>query len=63
MMPNLTPVRYKQSYLLYKDKPGLEDDAEESKEMMEENIRLSRDTIGYGEWGDSKRYSARKCDG
>jgi biotin synthase len=60
MMPNLTPVRYKQSYLLYKDKPGLEDDAEESKEVMEENIRLAGDTIGYGEWGDSKRYTERR---
>ncbi|MFH1161181.1 MAG: [FeFe] hydrogenase H-cluster radical SAM maturase HydE [bacterium] len=60
MMPNLTPVKYKQNYLLYNDKPGLEDDAEESKEIMEENIRLAGDTIGYGEWGDSKHYEGRK---
>ena len=59
MMPNLTPFRYKQSYLLYKDKPGLENDAEESKEAMEENIRLAGDTIGYGEWGDSAHYKLR----
>ncbi|NQV02464.1 MAG: [FeFe] hydrogenase H-cluster radical SAM maturase HydE [Bacteroidia bacterium] len=59
MMPNLTPIKYKQGYLLYKDKPGLEDDAEESKEAMEENIRLAGETIGYGEWGDSKHYVGR----
>ena len=60
MMPNLTPIKYKPSYLLYNDKPGLDDDAEESIEAMEENIRLAGDTIGYGEWGDSKHYVRRK---
>jgi len=59
MMPNLTPIKYKQSYLLYKDKPGLGDDAEETLEAMEENIRLAGDTIAYGEWGDSKHYELR----
>jgi biotin synthase len=60
MMPNLTPIRYKESYLLYENKPGLEDDADESKEVMEENIRLAGDAIGYGEWGDSRHYQQRK---
>jgi len=59
MMPNLTPIKYKQSYLLYNDKPGLADDAEESKELMGESIRLAGDTIGYGEWGHSKHYAIR----
>lgn len=59
MMPNLTPVKYRQSYLLYNDKPGLADDAEESKEVMEDAIRQTGDTIGYGEWGDSKKYELR----
>ncbi len=59
MMPNLTPIKYKQSYLLYNDKPGLEDDAEESSEVMEKNIRLAGDTIGYGEWGDSNHFVKR----
>jgi len=59
MMPNLTPLKYKQSYLLYKGKPGLEDDAEETIESMEENIRKAGDTIGYGEWGDSKHFNLR----
>ena len=60
MMPNLTPIKYKQSYLLYAGKPGLADDAEESKESMEENIRLAGDMISYGEWGDSKHYQLRR---
>jgi len=59
MMPNLTPARYKQSYLLYNDKPGIEDDAEESKEAMEENIRLTGHVIGFGEYGDSAHFLRR----
>jgi biotin synthase len=58
MMPNITPIRYKQSYLLYNNKPGTEDDAEEGKIVMEQNIRNAGDDIGYGEWGDPKHFRA-----
>jgi len=59
MMPNLTPMKYKQNYLLYHDKPGIADDAKESKKAMEEDIRRAGDSTGYGEWGDSKHYKLR----
>ena len=56
MMPNITPLRYKQSYLLYNNKSGTEDDAEEGKLVMEQNIRNAGDEIGYGEWGDPMHF-------
>lgn len=59
MMPNLTPLKYKEGYLLYENKPGIEDDADESLESMEQNIQDAGETIGYGEWGDSLRYGKR----
>jgi biotin synthase len=59
MMPNITPETYKKNYLLYNAEPGLEDDAGESIEAMERNIRLAGDIIGYGEWGDSKHFKLR----
>jgi biotin synthase len=59
MMPNITPLRYKQSYLLYNNKPGTEDDAEEGKLVMEQNIRNAGDEIGYGEWGDPKHFKVK----
>jgi len=59
MMPNLTPAKYRDSYLLYKDKPGVADDAVGSKNAMEQSILLAGETIGYGEWGDSKHYELR----
>lgn len=59
MMPNLTPAKYRDSYLLYKDKSGVADDASGSKNAMEESILLAGETIGYGEWGDSQHYELR----
>ena len=56
MMPNITPLRYKQNYLLYNNKPGTEDDAEEGKLVMEQNILNAGDEIGYGEWGDPRHF-------
>ena len=58
-MPNLTPVKYRQDYLLYENKPCLDEEAEECKSCLEARIHMAGDTIGYGEWGDSKHHSAR----
>jgi biotin synthase len=52
MMPNITPLRYKENYQLYNNKPGTGDDALQGKEVMERDIREAGDEIGYGEWGD-----------
>jgi biotin synthase len=59
MMPNLTPLKYKEEYLLYKNKPGTADDAEKTKAIMEQNILDAGDEIGYGEWGDPTHYKRR----
>jgi len=56
MMPNLTPPKYKENYLLYKDKPGIADDAVQTLQSMEANIRAAGDEIGYGEWGDPRHF-------
>ena len=60
VMPNLTPSAYRQSYLLYADKPGVQDDAGGSTERMEEDIRRAGDTIAYCEWGDSKHFNEKR---
>ncbi len=56
IMPNLTPVKYRQDYLLYENKPCLDEEAEECKSCLEVRIAMAGDEIGYGEWGDSKHY-------
>lgn len=60
VMPNLTPARYRHDYLLYENKPCLDQEPEESVELLEARIRESGGSIAYGEWGDSGRFLARK---
>ncbi len=59
IMPNLTPVKYRDSYLLYEDKPCIDEEASECKNCLEARIKISGAKIGYGEWGDSKHFDKR----
>jgi biotin synthase len=58
IMPNLTPCEYRKEYLLYKDKPCLDEDAELCRNCLEARIELAGCEIGYGEWGDSKHFKS-----
>lgn len=60
IMPNLTPCRYRKDYLLYEDKPCLDEDAELCRNCLEARIELAGSTIGYNEWGDSIHFFHRK---
>jgi biotin synthase len=60
IMPNLTPTKYREDYLLYEDKPCTDEDAEECKRCLEARIHMAGGQIGYGEWGDSKHFEKRK---
>jgi biotin synthase len=59
IMPNLTPVKYREGYLLYEDKPCLNEEASECRNCLEARIHIAGDEIGYGEWGDSKHFAKR----
>ena len=59
IMPNLTPTKYREDYLLYEDKPCTDEDAEECKRCLEARIHIAGGEIGYGEWGDSKHFARR----
>jgi biotin synthase len=59
IMPNLTPVKYRQDYLLYEGKPYLDEEAGAYMDCMETRIRIAGDTIAYGEWGDSRHFEKR----
>jgi biotin synthase len=63
IMPNLTPTKYRHDYLLYENKPCLDEEAEECKSCLETRIFLAGDKIGYGEWGDSKHFRNRTKNG
>ena len=59
IMPNLTPVKYREDYLLYEDKPCLDEDASECRNCLEARIHMAGDEIGFNEWGDSKHFAKR----
>ena len=60
LMPNLTPIQYREGYQLYEDKPCIDEEAEQCKTCLEARIHLAGDEIGFGEWGDSKHFAKRK---
>lgn len=60
IMPNLTPVKYRENYLLYEDKPCLDEEAEACRGCLEARLHIAGAEIGYGEWGDSQHFRNRK---
>jgi biotin synthase len=59
IMPNLTPVKYREGYLLYEDKPCIDEEASQCQTCLEARIHIAGDEIGYGEWGDSIHFAKR----
>jgi biotin synthase len=59
IMPNLTPQKYRGNYLLYEDKPCIDEEAEQCKSCLEMRIHFAGDKIGYGQWGDSNHFAKR----
>jgi biotin synthase len=59
IMPNITPGKYRDDYLLYQNKPCTDDSADDCKNCLEVRVALASNTIAYGEWGDSLYYSEK----
>jgi biotin synthase len=59
VMPNITPGKYRDDYLLYQNKPCTSEDIDDCKTCLEARIALADNEIAYGEWGDSKHYRER----
>lgn len=60
IMPNMTPTDYRKLYQLYNNKPCLDENARQCKSCLEQRIRAAGAEIGYGEWGDSRRFFERR---
>ncbi|MDR0927536.1 MAG: [FeFe] hydrogenase H-cluster radical SAM maturase HydE [Ignavibacteria bacterium] len=59
VMPNITPVQYRKSYLLYENKACIEEAAVQCKHCLERRILSVNNKIGYGKWGDSQHFRRR----
>ncbi|MBN2237047.1 MAG: [FeFe] hydrogenase H-cluster radical SAM maturase HydE [Bacteroidales bacterium] len=62
IMPNLTPLKYRDDYLLYEDKPCIDEEADACKNCLEARIHRTGNSIGYNQWGDSKHFAKRKSN-
>ncbi|MDA3901393.1 MAG: [FeFe] hydrogenase H-cluster radical SAM maturase HydE [Spirochaetes bacterium] len=60
IMPQLTPVDYRKSYLLYDNKPCLEDTKEDCRNCLSRRIEGVNRVIRYNEWGDSPHFMRRR---
>ncbi len=59
IMPSITPVSNKQNYLLYQDKPNVDDERETIIKQMEEKIAKAGMVAGYNESGSSLHFQNR----
>ncbi len=59
VMPNLTPMRYRDDYLLYEDKPGIQKDSGDLLTELEAEIQAAGAFIAYNQHGDSQHFRAR----
>jgi biotin synthase len=56
IMPNITPGKYRDSYKLYENKPCTDEEADDCTRCLEARISMVNNTVGYGQWGDSKHF-------
>jgi biotin synthase len=59
MMPNLTPEKYKSQYLLYENKPCIEEEAYECIDCLANKIKMVGEEIAYDDYGDSAHFTKR----
>lgn len=59
LMPNLTPIKYRENYFLYEDKPYLVE-ADELIEKLKTKGLIHDDPSSIQQWGDSKHYLSRR---
>ena len=59
LMPNLTPGKYRGYYLLYDNKPCIDEEANECLDCLASRVKMVGEQIRYDEYGDSKHYTIR----
>jgi biotin synthase len=59
IMPNITPTSERANYLLYQNKPCIDEGADDCTNCLEARIHLADGEIGFGKWGDSKHFKKR----
>lgn len=60
LMPNITPINYRKSYLLYENKPCLEMDADDTIENLLKRMHHLGEEVVFHDYGDSRHFVNRQ---
>lgn len=60
IMPNITPAKYREYYLLYEDKPCTDEESINCLQCLQIRISTTGNQIAFDDWGDSVHY-VRRC--
>ncbi|MDY0334058.1 MAG: [FeFe] hydrogenase H-cluster radical SAM maturase HydE [Bacteroidales bacterium] len=60
IMPNLTPLKYREGYQLYANKPNLHEETESHLANLKVSIESAGCKVAIGEWGDPLHYFNRQ---
>ena len=60
LMPIVTVPKFRPQYLLYDNKPCVDEVPEQCKNCISARVASVGDTIGFGQWGDSPHFFHRK---
>lgn len=56
LMPIVTLPKFRPDYLLYDNKPCVEDSPDQCRNCLSARVASVGDTVGFGKWGDSPHY-------
>ncbi|MDR2929154.1 MAG: [FeFe] hydrogenase H-cluster radical SAM maturase HydE [Cytophagaceae bacterium] len=56
IMPNITPTENRKNYLLYRNKPNVDEGAEDTIAGLLKRIQHIGKEVAFDEWGDSQHY-------
>lgn len=59
LMPQLTPLEFRENYLLYENKPCVDEEREECLNCLRRRVEMVGRVVAKDEWGDSLHYAAR----
>lgn len=59
IMPNVTEVKYRESYQLYNGKPCTDENASMCRSCLGRRVESIGESIGYNQWGDSPHFANR----
>jgi len=60
LMPNLTPGKYRGNYLLYDNKPCIDEEADDCIDCLASRVQMIGEEIAYNDVGDSNHYKKRQ---